>query len=185
MRRRIPGIARVSHLSSATLTDVLLRDLRRLLVAARGRFFTRPKPLESAFVVDREVEELERLLGEAHFEPNWDLSFAYFGEVLNLRRVVYAADHPLGYRWWQVHVRGYHHPEGVELTAHFETDPSEYPDAHVDRVGIDVDRGLEVLREVLEERDVEYEFREVRRSSGESVPVRVANEDRSGYSTRG
>jgi hypothetical protein len=83
------------------------------------------------------------------------VSFAYFGEGCNLRRVEYVADHP-GYEWWQVHVRGYHHPEGLELTAHFETDPSESPDAHVDRVGIDVDRGLEELESVLEASDVAY-----------------------------
>ncbi|WP_293030801.1 hypothetical protein [Natronococcus sp.] len=144
------------RLSRANLTDTFLRDCRRLFLAARGRFFTRPKPLEPALLVSLSSSEVERLLGEHHFAPNWDMSFAYFGEVCNLRRVEYVADHPSGYEWWQVHVRGYHHPEGVELTAHFETDPSESPDAHVDRVGIDVDRGLEELESVLEASDVAY-----------------------------
>ncbi len=139
-----------------TLTDTLLCDLRRLVLSVRGRFFTRPKPFEPSLVVSLTESEVERLLGGRHFAPNWELSFAYFGEVLNLRRVEYVADHPTGYEWWQVHVRGYHHPDGVELTAHFETDPSESPDAHVDRVGIDIDRGLETLRDVLEEEGVTY-----------------------------
>lgn len=138
------------------ITDVLLRDARRLALSVRGRFFTRPKPLEPAVLVPRPVEEVERLLGERHFEPNWDLSFAYFGEVLNLRRVEYVADRPRGFEWWQVHVRGYRHPEGIELTAHFETDPSEYPDAHVERVGIDIEHGLDELKAVLDDADVEY-----------------------------
>ncbi len=73
---------------------------------------------------------------------------------MNLRRVVYVADHPSGHEWWQVHVRGYHHHEGLELTAHFETDPSETPDAHVDRVGIDIDRGLDELDAVLDDAGV-------------------------------
>ena len=144
------------RLSRANLTDTLLRDCRRLLLSARGRFFTRPKPLEPALLVSLSPSEAERLLGECHFAPNWDMSFAYFGEVYNLRRVEYVADHPSGYEWWQVHVRGYHHPEGLELTAHFETDPSESPDAHVDRVGIDIDRGLEELESVLEANGVAY-----------------------------
>lgn len=145
------------RVSRAKLTDTVLRDLRRLVVSARGRFFTRPKPPEPALVVDRTTDEVERVLGEAHFAPNWDMSFAYFGEVVNLRRVEYVPDHSLPYHWWQVHVRGYHHPKGLELTAHFETNPSEYPDAHVDRVGIDVPRGLETLRTVLDGADVGYE----------------------------
>ncbi|WP_254769183.1 hypothetical protein [Salinilacihabitans rarus] len=142
--------------SRARLTDVFLRDLRRFVLSVRGRFFTRPKPAEPAVLVPRSADEVERLLGERHFEPNWDLSFAYFGEVCNLRRVEYVADHPTGYEWWQVHVRGYHHPEGIELTAHFETDPSESPDAHVDRVGIDVERGLAALERTLDAADVGY-----------------------------
>lgn len=144
------------RVSRANLTDVFLRDCRRLLLSMRGRFFTRPKPLEPSVLVSLPAAEAERLLGERHFAPNWDMSFAYFGEVCNLRRVEYVADHPSGYEWWQVHVRGYHHPEGLELTAHFETDPSESPDAHVDRIGIDIDRGLEELKRVLESNDVPY-----------------------------
>lgn len=142
------------RLSRATLKDSFLRDSKRLLLSVRGRFFTRPKPVEPAVIVPLSPDEAERVLGERHFAPNWDMSFAYFGEVLNLRRVEYVTDHPSGYEWWQVHVRGYHHPEGLELTAHFETDPSETPDAHVDRVGIDIDRGLEELVAVLEDTGV-------------------------------
>jgi hypothetical protein len=145
------------RLSRTNLTDTFLRDCQRLLLSARGRFFTRPKPPEPALLVSLAPTDAERLLGEHHFAPNWDMSFAYFGEVCNLRRVTYVADHPSGYEWWQVHVRGYHHPEGLELTAHFETDPSESPDAHVDRVGIDINRGLEELRSVLDSNGVSYQ----------------------------
>ncbi|EMA28457.1 hypothetical protein [Halobiforma nitratireducens] len=165
------------RVSEAALTDAVLRDLRRLFLSARGRFFTRPKPPEPAIVVDLTVDEVERLLGEEHFAPNWDLSFAYFGEVCNLRRVEYVADHPLGYRWWQVHVRGYHHPDGIELTAHFETNPSESPDAHVDRVGIDVPRGLKSLRDVLEAHNVPYESIDPTGSPSSSEDERPASSE--------
>ncbi len=144
------------RVSRANILDAVLRELRRIVLSVRGRFFSRPKPLEPSVLVPLSRTEAERVLGERHFEPNWDMSFSYFGEVLNLRRVEYVTDHPTGYTWWQVHVRGYHHPKGLELTAHFETDPSETPDAHVDRVGIDIDRGLEELQTVLEEQGIEY-----------------------------
>ncbi|WP_247002395.1 hypothetical protein [Halosolutus gelatinilyticus] len=142
--------------SRAVLAGTFLRDARRLALSIRGRLFTRSKPLEPALLVSRSVDDIERALGERHFEPNWDMSFAYFGEVLNLRRVEYVGDRHSKFDWWQVHVRGYHHPDGVELTAHFETDPSEYPDAHVERVGIDIDRGLETLTSALEDANVEF-----------------------------
>ncbi|WP_255168575.1 hypothetical protein [Natrononativus amylolyticus] len=149
----------------ASVRDALLRELRRIGLSVRGRFFTRPKPPEPSVVVGLEAAAVERLLGEHHFAPNWDMSFAYFGEVCNLRRVEYVADHPLGYRWWQIHVRGYHHPDGLELTAHFETDPSESPDAHVDRIGIDIQRGLAELIDLLETNDVSYTREEPAQSS--------------------
>ncbi|AHG01090.1 hypothetical protein HALLA_16180 [Halostagnicola larsenii XH-48] len=144
------------RISRANVLDAVLGELRRIVLSVRGRFFSRPKPLEPSALVSLGEHEAQRVLGERHFEPNWDMSFAHFGEVLNLRRVEYVTDHPTGYEWWQIHVRGYHHPQGLELTAHFETDPSETPDAHVDRIGIDIDRGLEELIGVLEKADVSY-----------------------------
>lgn len=144
------------RISRANILDAVLRELRRIVLSVRGRFFSRAKPLEPSVIVSLGEHEVQRVLGHRHFASNWDMSFAYFGEVLNLRRVEYVVDHPTGYEWWQIHVRGYHHPEGLELTAHFETDPSETPDAHVDRIGIDIDRGLEELIAVLENADVSY-----------------------------
>jgi hypothetical protein len=71
-------------------------------------------------------------------------------------------DHPdyPEYERWKVHIRGYDHPEGIELTAHFETEPTENPDAHIDMVGLELDRGMDALRGVLEDEGIEYHLRE-------------------------
>jgi hypothetical protein len=99
---------------------------------------------------------MTRLLGRHNFEPGWELSYHYRGEILNLRRVEYV-DHSSGLEWWQVHLRGYDHPDGLELAAHFETEPSEHPDAHAEMFGLDVDRGMATLTELLDEHGIEYD----------------------------
>jgi hypothetical protein len=58
--------------------------------------------------------------------------------------------------WWQTHIRGYAHPDGLELAAHFEPEPAEHPDAHVDGDYIDVPRGNATLAGILEEAGVEF-----------------------------
>lgn len=132
-----------------------LKYLRRSLWWLRKTFFTRPRSDTDAFLVERAKPDLVDLFGRAHFEPGWELSYHYRGEVLNLRRVVYDDDRD-PYEWWQVHIRGYRHDGGIELTAHYETDPSEHPDAHIDMVGLDVERGLQAVAEVLDAHGVEY-----------------------------
>ncbi len=122
----------------------------------RKTFFTKPRSSTRSLTVPLSVAEVTRLLGQHHFEPGWELSYHYRGEILNLRRVEYVA-HPSGLEWWQVHLRGYDHPDGLELAAHFETEPSEHPDTHIETVGLDVDRGMATLTDLLDEHDVEYE----------------------------
>lgn len=113
-------------------------------------------------------EEIIELLGSEYFEPGWKLSYSYRNETLNLRRVEYVPDHPdhPEYNWWQVHVRGYQHePEDgfetatIELAAHYEIEPTEYPRPHVEHVGLEIRRGAIALRDILESHDIEYEYR--------------------------
>lgn len=63
----------------------------------------------------------------------------------------------IGFEWWQVHIRGYHHPDGIELAAHFETEPSEHPNAHIDLFGLDVNRGMGTLMDLLDTEEIEYD----------------------------
>lgn len=144
-------IDRLRHVHEAPL-----RNLRHSLWWIRKTFFTKQRVETPAFLVELTKPEVERLFGRHHFEPGWELSYNYLGEVLNLRRVVYVDDRP--YEWWQVHIRGYHHDDGgIELTAHFETEPSEHPDAHVEMYGLDVDRGMGEIQPILDEEGVDYE----------------------------
>jgi hypothetical protein len=134
----------------------------------RKTVFTKPKPDNPAFFVPLSETEIIELLGGAYFEPGWELSYSFRNETLNLRRVEYVPDHPdhPDYTWWQVHVRGYLHgpdegfeEETFELAAHFELEPTEYPRPHVEHVGLEIRRGAEALRDLLEAHGVEYEYR--------------------------
>lgn len=125
----------------------------------RKTFFSKPKPPNPAVYVRLTEREIVEILGPRFFEPGWEFSYSYRNEALNLRRVEYVKDHPLGYKWWQVHVRGYELDDGrFELAAHFELEPTEYPSLHIKHVGIDVDIGNEALMEIFDEHGVEYEY---------------------------
>jgi hypothetical protein len=133
----------------------------------RKTAFTKPKPDNPAVFVEMTEEEIVELLGGEYFEPGWELSYSFRNETLNLRRVEYVPDHPEHpeYAWWQVHIRGYLHEAGdrfeedtFELAAHFEVEPTEHPRAHVDHVGLEIERGTEALMRLLDAHGVEYEF---------------------------
>ena len=138
----------------------VVEQLRRSVWWLRKTFFTRKKTDNPFLVVEMSKGEAQAFFGERHFEPGWEMSYSYQGEILNLRRVVHA--HVPAFpdlSWWQVHIRGYRHadPPGLELTAHFETEPAENPREHVAQVGIDVPRGNGIMRRMLDDAGIDYE----------------------------
>lgn len=142
---------RLRHIHEAPL-----KNLRRSFWWIRKTFFTKPRSRTPAFLVDLTKPELVEFFGRRHFDPGWELSYNYHGEVLNVRRVEYR-DHER-FSWWQVHIRGYHHESGgLELTAHYETAPSEHPDAHIDLYGLDVEKGMSIIEGILDEGGIDYE----------------------------
>ena len=159
-----PSIDRIRNITSAPLTN-----LRLVLWWLRNTFWTRPRSKSTSVVVALSKSELTARLGKSHFEPGWELSYQYRGEILNLRRVEYSRDHKWietspDINWWQVHIRGYDvpretpgDPSKLELTAHFEPEPTEHPDAHVRLDHIDGERGMSVLTSFLDEQNIEYE----------------------------
>lgn len=147
------------------IADAPFNFLRFSLWWIRKTFFTRPRSKTDSLVVSRSKPEIKELFGRHYFEPGWETSYQYRNEILNYRRVEYDADREPPLEWWQVHIRGYAHPPGsgrtsskVELTAHYEPEPVEHPDAHVSKNHIVLDRGMEAMRAVLDENDVEYEL---------------------------
>lgn len=132
--------------------------------------FSKERPGGPALRVSASPPELREVFGRQHFVPNWQLSYYYYGETLNLRRV--AATDPAGrdtvYRtpdgepidWWQVHVRGFTGPlatadgsrvgpDDVALMAHVEPEPAAHPAAHTDGVGLVSAPGRRIVAMVL------------------------------------
>lgn len=143
---------RLRHIHEAPL-----KNMRRSFWWIRKTFFTKPRTPTPAYLVDMTKPELVRLFGHHHFDPGWEMSYNYHGEVLNLRRVEYT-DHER-YEWWQVHIRGFlHDGGGVELTAHYETEPAEHPDAHIRLYGLSVEKGMTAIQEIMDDESVEYEY---------------------------
>jgi hypothetical protein len=140
-----------------SLPETPLRALKRSFWWVRKTFFSKPKPENPAVVVDMDEETVEAFLGTHFFEPGWEMSYHYRNEIVNLRRVQYVADHPSGMEWWQTHIRGYDHPDGIELAAHFEPEPAEHPDAHLSGDHIDVPAGNATLAGLLEEAGVGFQ----------------------------
>lgn len=154
--------------------DLPWLQFRRLYRRMRRRFFTAPRPEGNYFLVDgrflaegsdiaaqRNVEAIEETLGSSRsYAPNWEFSYNYRGENLNLARVVHAdvEDHP-DVEWWQTHVRGWpseQTPGSVLLRAHWEPEPTEHPHAHLDGVGYNHAYGMDLLAKHLDENGIEF-----------------------------
>jgi hypothetical protein len=119
--------------------------------------FTRPRSSSPSIVVPQSKEAVTDLLSRNDFVPGWAISYNYRDEILNLRRVEQFA-HPSGLDWWQVHIRGYAHSDGIELTAHFEPEPRRHPRAHITLFGVDIDRGMDALLELLDSHRIDYDW---------------------------
>lgn len=104
--------------------------------------------------VNEDIDGIRRLLAERHFGPWNKLSYVYEGEDLNMRRMERMTEN--GSRtWWQLHVRAFDEGEYVRLKAHVEKCPIEHPQDHIEEVGYDEMSGYSLLRELLDDADVE------------------------------
>lgn len=127
--------------------------VKALLRGLRWSVFAVDPPAGRGMVLDATPAELEDALGRLGYAPNWEFSYYYRGEDLNLARVE-RYDHPDGdksrYRWWQTHVRGFDVGGGETwVHVHFETEPTEHPRSHLAGEGFSVRRGKQNLRESL------------------------------------
>lgn len=99
----------------------------------RKMWFTRFRPSTPSVVVPLSEDTVTRLLDRNDFVVGWPWSYNYCNEILNRRRIE-CIEHPSSLDWRQIHVRGYDHPDGIELIAHFEPKPRRHPRAHVTRL---------------------------------------------------
>ena len=132
--------------------------IRFLVRELRKRFFAGNPPSGRHFLVDASLDGIEAALGRQSYAPNWEFSYYKRGEVLNLARVVHEERTVDGrrYEWWQTHVRGWNRPDGIALHGHWELEPTEHANDHLDGVGFDSERGLSNLQAALEQSALSY-----------------------------
>ena len=129
----------------------LIREIRK-------RFFAGDPPSGRHLLVEAPLEEIEAALGRQSYAPNWEFSYYKRGEVLNLARVVHEERTAKGrtYEWWQTHVRGWDRPDGTALHGHWELEPTERANDHLEGVGFDAKRGMANLQDALERSALSY-----------------------------
>lgn len=137
------------------LDDLPWKTIRRTLRWGKKTFVTDDRSDVQSLRIDATQAQIRELLGNCYFEPNWEFSTYYAGEVLNLRRVRYADHDRLA--WWQVHVRGFQEGNSLELDPHWEPEPSQHPNAHLTEDYINIERGIKALERILDEENIEYE----------------------------
>lgn len=143
-----------------TIRHALWDALRRFYRDVRRAIATSEEHSGRALVVPETVEDVMGALGGQYFAPNWEFSYYERGEDLNLARVEYEsreiANHE--YVWWQTHVRGWEQDDGsVRLRPHYELEPTEYDQDHINGIGLDVPAGVEKVASVLDEVGMSYE----------------------------
>lgn len=131
----------------------LVRKAHRLLYRLRPSVDV---PDQDHLVTNASLDTIRVALGKRHWTNSWELSYAYVGEDLNMRRPEY--DETDGRPWKQTHVRGFDHGTHAELHAHFEYEPTEYPEAHLHAESLDVHEGLDRLASALEDAGIAYDL---------------------------
>lgn len=128
----------------------------------RNTYFTVsvPRHKGSNILVRADIDEVRKTFGKDSYAPNWEFSYRYEGEDLNLAKVRYSEyDHYPDIVWWQTHIRGWD-VEGVDgtiLHAHEEPEPTEHPDAHLEERGFDVSKGFDRVRTFLTKNAIDHE----------------------------
>lgn len=122
----------------------------------RRGMFTKPRPTGRYLAVPEGVDVIP-VLGRNSYSPNWEFSYNYRGEDVNLAQVVYddVDDHE-DVVWWQTHVRGWVHDDGrTWLRGHYEPEPTEHPSAHLEGWRVTNRNGLLNLKQALLEQGID------------------------------
>lgn len=106
--------------------------------------------------MDESTDSIRKILGRNYFTNSWELSYSYYGEDLNMRRPEYN-ESDLERPWYQTHVRGFEQEDGsLKLLAHYEYEPTEYPEEHLHNENLSVKAGIYELKRILDSSNVEY-----------------------------
>lgn len=143
-----------------TIRHALWDGLRTLFRNVRRVVATSSEHDGQALVVSADVSTVTAALGARYFAPNWEFSYYERGEDLNLARIVYeprtVRNHE--YRWWQTHVRGWSQGDGsIRLRPHYELEPTENDQDHIEGVGVDIERGTDRVAAILDAEGLDYD----------------------------
>lgn len=122
------------------------KRFRQLFRELGNEYFTVPKPDAPSIVVQCTHEEWERSLREQRWEDGDLYSYAYEGEVTNLRTPAGEVDGVA----MELHARTFDHPDGIEVLVHYEPSRFEEYGAHVREEGFSWEVGVERMIDYIE-----------------------------------
>lgn len=124
----------------------------------RHVFAKRPETVDYMIIDDKSPEELRPLFLQEGLMKGDYASYYYYGEDLNMVGGMFKPDE---YEWYQYHVRGFNEDGGTRLRPHTELYWRMYPREHIRLVNLDVEEGIEITRDILDETGMGYEVVEV------------------------
>lgn len=143
----------------STLKDIPWKAVRKVYYAYRKRYFSVPRPDVKGIIVNMGIEQCKAFFRTNHFDYQ-ELSYHYSGEDLN----IYRADYEEGseYPNMQLHVRCFEMKDGSTfIEVHYEPDPTEHPEVHLDESYMSWEEGRKKLRGLLANRGVQHKIQKV------------------------
>lgn len=143
-----------------TARKIPWRMLLRWYSIIRSVLFVYRRVETDCFVLNMGVKEAETLFGKRFFTKDWEFSYSYRGEDLNMRRPLYKEDE---WKWYQLHIRGFltEGGEKIEIQGHTELEPFDHPRAHFNNVNLSRGEGFSMIKDILDDAGVEYEVKRI------------------------
>ena len=120
----------------------------------RYSFAKKPEAVDYMIVEGIDLDDLRRLLLSNGLMKGDYASYYYYGGDLNMVSGMYKDDE---YEWYQYHIRGFDTDEGTVLRPHTELYWRIYPKKHIKLVNLDVEEGIELTKDILDEDGLEYD----------------------------
>lgn len=125
----------------------------------RRVFATKDRPNRNHISVEESAEDVVSEIKNSHFRTGWPFSYHYEGEDYNLSRPEYdyAKDTEM-----QLHIRVFENDDGAcEIFTHYEVCPVAHPRQHLSGKYHDVDQGISMTTDILDDKGYEYSIIEV------------------------